>query len=303
MLKELIFWGSYAYFPFLLLALWIILTGGRWRWLAAIALIALSILAYARFVEPRMLNVVETRVQLRGADETSPVIRIALIADLHYGIYRNAMPMRRIVREIARQDVDAVFIAGDFTYHILASDLDKALAPLAELDMPVFGVMGNHDVGYPGPDMGTPLRQALESYGVTVLQNASVEMELGGRPVSVAGSTDLWQGRQRFDYTETAPGRPVILLTHNPDTAYHVPETFAYDLMLAGHTHGGQIRLPFMVRAVIPTRGPFDKGLYNVPLAGGDQAIYVTSGTGMVGLPMRFRMPPRIDVLTVHLPE
>ena len=73
--------------------------------------------------------------------------------------------------------------------------------------------------------------------------------------------------------------------------------------MLAGHTHGGQIRIPLLYKHMIPTRWPFDKGLYIYPSRTGGRLVYVTPGTGMVGLPMRFLMPPRIDILTVHLPE
>ena len=72
--------------------------------------------------------------------------------------------------------------------------------------------------------------------------------------------------------------------------------------MLAGHTHGGQVRIPGLVRRVVPTQYPFDKGLHEVVTRGGDRLVYVATGTGMVGLPLRLNMPPRIDVLTVHLP-
>ncbi len=303
MAKLLIFWGSYAYFPVLFLCGWAIIHGGKRRWLAIVALIPLTILAYARFVEPRILNVHEAEIVLPGASETSPSIRIALIADLHYGVYRNAMPMRRITDEIKRQDVDAVFIAGDFTYHIWATKLPEVLGALTELDVPVYAVLGNHDVGFPGPDVGSPLAIELRALGVTVLDNQAVDVVLGGQAVRVAGSSDLWQGRQHFDYSSERAETPVLLLTHNPDTAAHVPQDFTYDLMLSGHTHGAQIRLPGMVQRVIPTTWPFDKGLHIYPSEAGERLIYVTPGTGMVGLPMRFRMPPRIDVLTVHLPE
>jgi len=81
-----------------------------------------------------------------------------------------------------------------------------------------------------------------------------------------------------------------------------VPDSLTYDLMLAGHTHGGQIRLPGLVQKVIPTGYPFDRGLHEPTIGDDTRLVYVTSGTGMVGLPMRFNMPPRIDLLTVKLP-
>jgi len=95
---------------------------------------------------------------------------------------------------------------------------------------------------------------------------------------------------------------PIFLLTHNPDTAFKVPPSFDYDLMLAGHTHGGQVRIPGLIHKVIPTEYPFDKGLHTKQIAGHKRLIYVTTGTGMVGVPLRFNMPPRIDILTVSMP-
>ncbi|MEM6377444.1 MAG: hypothetical protein AAF705_04470 [Bacteroidota bacterium] len=96
---------------------------------------------------------------------------------------------------------------------------------------------------------------------------------------------------------------PEALLTHNPDTALHVPQGVEYDLMLAGHTHGGQVRIPGLIDRVIPAAYPFDHGLHIYPSAEGDRLVYVTSGTGMIGLPLRFNMAPRIDLLTLHVPE
>jgi len=90
-----------------------------------------------------------------------------------------------------------------------------------------------------------------------------------------------------------------VLLTHNPDTAFEVPASINYDLMLAGHTHGGQIRIPGLYKKVIPTEYPFDKGLYRLAIDGQTRLVFVSPGTGMVGLPFRFNIPPQIDILTV----
>ncbi|MFH1514360.1 MAG: phosphohydrolase, partial [bacterium] len=84
-----------------------------------------------------------------------------------------------------------------------------------------------------------------------------------------------------------------IVLAHNPDTVYEFPEGVNVDLVLSGHTHGGQIRIPFLYKTQIPTIHPFDKGLYNV----NDIPVYVTSGIGMIGLPFRFLIPPQIEIL------
>lgn len=303
--KLLILWASWAWFPFAAACLWLIFRGGLRRRIVGAALLAVSAVpAYARFIEPRMLTVHEETLLLPGASEASPSIRIALFGDPHIGIFDNAMPVRRIVDRINAQDVDAVFLAGDLTYHPRAEDVAGDFAALADLDAPLFVVLGNHDVGFPGDDLTDALLAALGESGATFVHNRAVDTEISGQRMIVSGASDLWQRRQDFSFSATLPeGVPVLLLTHNPDTALVVPESFRYDLMLAGHTHGGQLRLPFIYRSFLPVTGPFDKELHRFNSPGGERLVYVTTGTGMVGLPLRFLMPPRIDILKVHLPE
>jgi uncharacterized protein len=305
MLKILIFQASWLVFLALPLTAFLV-----WRWrgfaraLAALALIGSALFAYTRYVEPRLLTVHRETILLPGATQGSPSIRIALFADTHVGIFKHAMPIDRIVKRINREAPDAVFLAGDLTYHPQAEDVAADFAALGDLKAPLFAVFGNHDVGFPGDDLTAALMSALAQSNTQIVHNRAIEASLGGQRVIISGASDLWQRKQDFGFRADLPGGvPVLLLTHNPDTALFVPDSFEYDLMLAGHTHGGQVRLPFLVQRYIPTDWPFDKELHYVPTLGGERLVYVTSGTGMVGLPLRFNMPPRIDILTIHLPE
>jgi len=305
MLKLMIFWGSFAWFPFALACFWLALrTAGRMR-LAIITALVLSLpLAWARFVEPHLLFVHRETIILPGGSETSPVIRIALFSDIHLGVFPNAVPLERIVRRINSEKVDAVFLAGDLSYRPETDRIPEIFSAMGDFDAPLYAVLGNHDVGYPGNNLTDALMTALGEGGAAVPQNRALDTEISGHRIIVAGASDLWQRRQDFSFSSSLPdGVPVLLLTHNPDTALYVPDDFAYDLMLAGHTHGGQVRIPFLVKHMIPTIWEFDKELHVYPSGGGDRLVYVTSGTGMVGVPMRFNMPPRIDLLTLHLPE
>ena len=302
-MKEFIYWGSYLYFPFVLLCALAAWRGSRlWKVLALCAVVPASLLAYARFVEPQRLNLVETEIDLSG-EKNGVLLRAAVFADMHYGVFGNSISMRRIVRAVNAQDVDVVFIPGDFVYHLPESEFEQTFAPLTELDAPVFAVLGNHDVGYPGPDVGVSLTQVLERAGVTLVENKVVSAEIAGQTINIAGASDLWQNAMSFEYANDLGDVPVIFLAHNPDTAYAVPDRINYDLMVSGHTHGGQIRVPGMLRRVIPTKHPFDHGLHRVKLGEKQHKIFVTPGTGMVGLPMRFRMLPRIDILNLQIPE
>lgn len=298
-------YGAHIFWPFALLCLWGIFRGrGLVRILAATALVLSLPLAWARFAEPRLLAVHEETILLPGASETSPSIRIALFGDPHIGIFPHAVPVRRIVSQINAQGVDAVFLAGDLTYHPKPEDIPEDFAALADLNAPLFAVLGNHDVGFPGENLTEPLMRALQESGARVVHNRALETEIAGKRVIVSGASDLWEKRQDFGFHANLPeGVPVILLTHNPDTALTVPDAFHYDLMLAGHTHGGQVRIPGLYQRFLPVRGPFDRELHIFQSPAGERLVYVTTGTGMVGVPMRFLIPPRIDVLRVHLPE
>ena len=301
-MKLFIFWTSYLWFPFALAMLGLIYKFKGTVRIVACALLALSLpLAWARFVEPQLLFVKHTEIDLSGEAEPSPPIRVALIADMHVGLFGNTMSLSRIVERINSESVDAVFIAGDFIYHPKPHELDTLLAPLGELNAPVYAVLGNHDVGIPGPDFEIDLYLALSKLGITLVENRAYETVLGGQAITIAGTSDFWQGRQSYRFARTlAEDQAVILLTHNPDIVYNVPPRVEYDLMLAGHTHGGQIRIPGMIQSVIPTRHPFDYGLHKIS---GRGDVFVTPGTGMVGLPMRFMRPPRIDVLELRFAD
>ena len=96
--------------------------------------------------------------------------------------------------------------------------------------------------GYPGEDVGAPLGAALERVGVRIVENVADTVEIAGILLTIAGASDLWQSEMSFDYQRELGDRPLIFLAHNPDTAYAIPADINYDLMLSGHTHGGQIR-------------------------------------------------------------
>lgn len=302
-MRQLIFWASYLSIPCLFACLIILARQqGARRWVAFAVVVAASIMAYARFVEPRLLWTEHTDITLKDAQPNGPTIRLALFSDTHFGIFKQAMSMQRIVERVNREAPDAVMIAGDFLYYLPARDIPAALAPLADLHAPVFAVLGNHDVGFPGPIYTEELYAALTALGVTLVENRAYPTTLAGHEVIVAGTSDLWQQQHDFGFSTDLPDLPTFWLAHNPDTAFEAPPSTDYDLMLAGHTHGGQIRIPGLFRWVIPTEHPFDKGLHTVRVGNQDRFVYVTPGTGMVGLPFRLNMPPRIDILTVTIP-
>jgi hypothetical protein len=295
--KLAVYWASYFYFPAAALLAWLIVKRrGFARTMAALMLTPLTILAYARFIEPRILLTREHDVSLSRCVTQAGSVRIAVFSDTHIGIFGNAIPVSRIARRANTLDADVVMIAGDFTYWLAPEKFPAAFNALREIEAPVYAVMGNHDVGLPGPDVGAPLSEYLAGIGVNVLNDAVTVIEIGGQPIEIAGLSDLWADKQKLALLEKRGDRPRLVLTHNPATIRTLLPRQSVDLMIAGHTHGGQINLPVVTCALLPSMCRLTLG----GLAETERGpVFVTTGTGMVGLPMRFNAPPRIDVINL----
>ena len=248
---------------------------------------------WMRFVEPNWITRQETAIAI-GAPA-----RIVLVSDLHLGAYKGADFVERVVEQINAERADCVLIAGDFLY-APRLPLDPLFAPLKGIKLPVYAVLGNHDRNEFGPSL-TEAReielvdQALQRAGVRLIENQIVNC--GG--VAVAGIGDRWSGREDARVARAYKGgKPLVALTHNPDTAPDLNAP-AVKLVLAAHTHGGQIRIPWLYKKVLPVSGPFDAGLH-APIKPGDPPVFVTTGLGETALPMRLFNPPVIDVLQLH---
>lgn len=276
-------WGGFALVPLGLLALrWLIRRPG---WLPALVLAVVALGIWTRFIEPNWIITRQTTIAVGGQ------ARLALISDLHLGRFKGAAFMDRLVDRLNALDVDAVVIAGDLTGDP-DEPLDHLFAPLAGLRHPAYAVLGNHDEGQPGPPIADELRRVLARHGIGVIEGRSVTVA----GVTLAGLGDRWAGKDAPDFLATLPhDRPLVVLTHNPDTAMDMPAGVAR-LLLAGHTHGGQVRIPFLYRRMIPANGAFDRGL----TTWNGLPVYVTSGVGETGLPLRFLNPPVIDILTLE---
>lgn len=296
-LKVSIFWGAYAA-P--LLAVWLIHlarrnTGAR-RALALLVLAPTLAFIYARFAEPRILLDVRHEAELALCFPDAGAARIAVVSDTHNGMFGNAMPIERITRRLNAIAPDGVLIAGDLTYFLAPDRFEKTFQALGGVGAPVFAVLGNHDVGLPGPDVGAPLSKRLSSIGVNMIDNDIAELRVKARAIEIVGLSDLWARGQQTSLVLAEATRPRILLTHNPDTVRELPLGAKFDLLVAGHTHGGQVYIPGLTCALLPMACSVTRyGFKDV----GPYRVFVTSGTGMVGLPLRFNTPPRIDVLDI----
>lgn len=290
---QFIYYASYLAFPVLVWLLWR-LRRRRARIGPALMLTLVLVFVWARFIEPQWIRV--QRTSLAG---TGVRTELALISDTHLGVYKDRAYLQRLVNRINTLPVDAVLIAGDLTYEPRDGELDALFAPLAQLNKPVYAVLGNHDQQKPGPDIDVALRAALRQHGVRVIEGQIVQ-PVAGAAWRLAGLGDNWAGKDDPAFLKHAPGPlPTIVLAHNPDSAMGLSSADSR-LLLAGHTHGGQIRIPGLYTKVIPSRYGFDRGEQFASTPAGPVRVFTTAGTGEVGLPMRLLNPPTIDWLSLR---
>jgi hypothetical protein len=309
----LFFWASFLVFPWLvfnLLMLWRLHRRARradpakrgiflppliW-WL--LLLLSLGFF-YMRFVEPYWIV---TRQEQFVSGEGTTRIRLAIASDLHLGVFKDGDYLQRVLDVIKTGEPDLLLIPGDLINDPSAQQLKSLFEPFRDLDMPVYAVTGNHDAKVPGHFSSAEVRAVLPST-VTTIDNGEADFIKDGRVLHLIGISDLMEGDSSYDgLTAARPGQFNLVLTHNPDSAYELPEELyptggGPDLLLAGHTHGGQMFIPPLVYWMIPCEHLFLRGWYEVK----GVPVYVTSGLGEVLLPMRFLVPPEVIFLDLYI--
>ncbi len=251
-----------------------------------------SLLIYARFIEPHLVHINHHQYRLNPDQEFIKPVKVALIADMHVGLFSgHERQLKTIVKKLNDAQPDIVVVAGDWTYEP-ENRLIQELSVLKEIQAPVYSVPGNHDEQYPGPPIQSLLKAALEQNNVMDIEGKIIDFD----EFRLIGIGDLWAGKANMRFMPDLPqDKPWLILSHNPDTVDMVPELPMRPLMLAGHTHGGQIELPWITTYIMKKVSILGhkKGFYTHEHAD----VFVTVGTGMVGVPFRFRVPPTIDII------
>ena len=222
-----------------------------------------------------------------------PLLRVLLLSDIHTGIFLRPQSLGGTVRSLMELAPDLVAIAGDIvTGH--ASEVRPyldALAPLSRAPLGAWYSHGNHD--YFGGDPKS-IRADLDSVGITTLRNESAEIAHGGGRFVLGGLDDLILGQPDWQGVISPYGAPHLLLAHNPDH-FHEAEGHGVPLTLAGHTHGGQIRLPSGPPIIRHSRFCLDEGAYALR----SSTLVVSRGLGSVGLPWRWGADPEAILLEI----
>lgn len=269
-------------------------------WSLAGLAFGLAILEAAAF-EPNRLRVKRVNLQASGCGVPSGDLRLAHLSDLHVGGtgWRRG-PISRAIRVCNQERLDLIVITGDLIGSEAGAEGVLEMLSSLRRDVPRLAVLGNHDYVHGGRSLAT-LRRGLDRMGVTVLCNEAICLELPSGPIWFAGVDDGYSMRDDLDMVRRKMGSgngPRVLLTHYPDVAdrLHPGE---FQLSLAGHSHGGQIRVPLLDGLVCNShaRTRYGRGLYTV----NGNPLYVSSGLGMSGVSLRFRNWPEMGLLTLPL--
>lgn len=267
-----------------------------------ILLLGAAILAYSYFIEPDRLIIktVELRVPHWSKDLNG--FKIVAVSDIHGGSHTiTEEKLRYLTERVNAQNPDIIVLLGDF--------ISERRENKKELRMPVetiaqtiagmrakngvFAVIGNHDWWY----NEKKVRAALEMVGIKVLENDAVSFQINNQIVWVIGIEDFWKKEQvkiENVLAKINPQENIIAITHNPDSFDFTPDSIS--LLLAGHTHGGQVVFPIFGAPFVVAKREHTAG----HVIKGNRHLFVTTGVGTSGPPLRFGVPPEIVVITLN---
>ena len=279
-----------------------------------LVLIGICLLAYGYFIEPHRLVVTHKTIHIKNWDAAFEGLRVAAISDVHGGSNgASAEQLRRVVATTNELEPDLIVLIGDYVSQTGDAGTNRQLRmPVKDIAdnlsglkarYGVLAVLGNHD-GWFGDES---VRVELERVGYNVLESEVVSIEHGGRTLRILGLQDHlkfqnWQwlsnmGKQALG----SDAGNVMVLEHSPDILPMITGELLISadlkLILAGHTHGGQVWLPVFGRPVVPSSYGQKYAYGHVKENGVD--MFVTSGIGTSILPFRFLVPPEIALITI----
>ena len=269
--------------------------------------VALPTAAYAVGIEPTWLEVRKLAIPIPTLPRSLDRLRVVQISDIHRSSQVSASYVAHAVEEALALKPELVVLTGDFITHdpAMFADVAQLLAPLAQV-APSYAVPGNHDYDHwytwaePGmPEGGERLGEALARHNIELLRNEARTVALRGAAgqLELVGIDDFWSAH--FDPVKAFSrcselALPRLVLSHNPDS-YRSLNTQRFDLMLSGHTHGGQIQLPLIG---VPYTTVQDSRFISGLNAADDHLVYTNRG---LGWNRRIRLGVRPEITLIEL--
>ena len=273
---------------------------------SASVLLLVLVFVYAHFIEAKWIRIRKTEISLGSGSRNPASLRIAHLTDLHLSPAVSLDYLRSAFRETANQRPDLICLTGDYitTEVTRRAEFIDALKILSSA-APTYACPGNHDGGawaearggYPTPD---EIRSILSESKVIFLENGTAGLEIRNHRVVIGGLGDIWAKRCDPEairkMLDTAQADLRIILSHNPDSKTETG-SLKWDLLLAGHTHGGQLYLPFLGAPFAPVN---DKRYLNGLYEYGNGKIHVSAGVGNLH-GVRLNCRPEISILDIRL--
>jgi len=259
---------------------------------------------YSAEIARHEISIVTRPVSIDNLPDSFHNFRIVQISDIHYDGYSEPSFVRRVIGHVNSLAPDLVILTGDYISfsplprHIIIGTMHRCAETLQGIHCRQrFAVMGNHDSAIGAPD----IRPILAEVDIPLLVNEHVPIERGGDRLWLCGAHDpVTHEPDLYATIPEKPDGPVLLMSHGPDYADDVlahPRGQLVDLMFSGHSHGGQVRLPFMRPLHLPSGGQkYVEGLFRL----NRMQLYVNRGIGAVGVPFRLNCPPEITLFTLQ---
>jgi hypothetical protein len=249
---------------------------------------------YGRWFREMRVEFNEIALEVRPDRISSEGLTLVQLSDIHTGPYLEGPELNWVMRRVTAMHPDFVVITGDFVNRDPA-ELYPCLGALGHLKARagVYAVLGNHD--FWGDE--AEVTAALQGIGIEVLRNRGVDVEARGTRFHLAGVDDWKENQADLELASRGRSEDVlsILLSHCPQIVGEAAQV-GYDLVLSGHTHGMQIRLPgFRQLASRLMHDRFDHGLTRH----GETHLYISRGLGVVTLPWRYKCPPEVTRITL----
>ena len=251
-----------------------------------IIILIFILLFYMVLVEPNIITVKKLTLK---SDEV-PKIRIVFVSDFHLSKFANKR-LQRIVNKVNEQNPDIIISGGDYVIRHRAKysmNMEEVASKLSKMKSKygIYSVLGNHDYHRDNKY----IKENLQNNGIKVLENSNYKLDINGKPLYIAGISDMQTTFIDLDKALKNTEKPVILVSHSPDITPQAKGKV--NLILSGHTHGGQIRIPFFGAVIVPSKygKRYEAGFV-------ENTVYVTKGLGTSIVRARFNCLPEITVI------
>ncbi|EES48249.1 metallophosphoesterase [Clostridium botulinum] len=263
--------------------------------------ICFGIFAYSIYVEPNLLSVKNIEINNSSNIKNEDTIKIAQISDIHLGEYYAIDKLEKLVNKVNSQNADIIVFTGDLFDNVSKFEDTSKVAPILKklsANIGKYAIYGNHDYGGGAKNI---YKNVMEDSGFKILVNEQANVKLdSGKTMSILGLDDALLGNPDVEKTarNIKESNYNLLLLHEPDLSDKFV-SYNVDLILAGHSHGGQVKIPFLGEIVTPPLAEkYKDGLYNLNTKRNTQ-LYVNSGIGNTKVPFRFMNVPEVSIFEI----